>query len=221
MLRFDTHIHTSETSGCSHLTGEQTVDLYKEAGYDGICITDHYIKWFFDSVGDMSWDEKISLYLRGYQNAVNRGKVVGLHVVLGMEIRLEEGSNDYLVFGVTEEFLANNQALYDCSMAEFVEITRRNGLLVYQAHPFRPWMTPQLPSLLDGVEVINANPRHDSKNDLAAAYAADHHLKMLSGSDCHETEDVGRGGIFIEKSITSSREMVDLLNARQVDLIRF
>ena len=219
MLKFDTHVHTSETSSCGQLTAAQTVDLYKEAGYNGICITDHYTKEFFEPLDNMTWVEKINRYLKGYQNACNRGKIVNLNVILGMEIRFEYNCNDYLIYGVTERFLLENEQLYLYSGEDFRKITKQNGLLIYQAHPFRMWMTPQLPSLIDGIEVYNANPRHESRNELAKNYALEHNLKMLSGSDCHQTEDVGRGGILIKEPITISTEFVNTLQSQTVELI--
>ena len=37
-----------------------------------------------------------------------------------------------------------------------------NNLLIYQAHPFRPYMIP-MPKYIHGVEVYNGNARHNSK----------------------------------------------------------
>lgn len=41
MFRVDTHIHTSEVSPCGKLTARETVEGYRKAGYDAICISDH------------------------------------------------------------------------------------------------------------------------------------------------------------------------------------
>ena len=52
---------------------------------------------------------------------------------------------------------------------------------------------------LDGVEVLNLNPRHDSRNDRAEEYAALHGLLRTGGSDCHRSEDIAAGGILAEE----------------------
>ena len=38
----DMHMHTKETSSCGEVPAAEGVRLYKEAGYQGVMITDHY-----------------------------------------------------------------------------------------------------------------------------------------------------------------------------------
>jgi hypothetical protein len=42
--------------------------------------------------------------------------------------------------------------------------------------PFPEYCRPANPAFLDGVEVFNGNPRHDSRNHLAAAFAEENGL---------------------------------------------
>ena len=62
-----------------------------------------------------------------------------------------------------------------------------------------------------GVEVFNGNPRHDSHNDLARRFAEEHGLRMLSGSDAHQPQDVARGGILAPDWVRSSGELARFL----------
>ena len=98
-------------------------------------------------------------------------------------------------------------------LEEFYKFKERvdQDILVYQAHPFRDKMTIVDPELLDGVEVYNGNPRHDSRNDLANLYAKRHHLKKISGSDFHQVEDLARGGILLSENPDNEQELVQLL----------
>ena len=41
---YETHMHTSEASACAGSTGAQMARAYKEAGYTGIIVTDHFFK---------------------------------------------------------------------------------------------------------------------------------------------------------------------------------
>ena len=66
------------------------------------------------------------------------------------------------------------------------------------------------PELLDGVEGFNGNPRHDSRNDKTFAFCLEHNLYLSSGSDAHQPEDVGRGGMGLTRRIRSGREYVEL-----------
>ena len=68
--------------------------------------------------------------------------------------------------------------------------------LIIQAHPYRRKCTPAIACYLDGVEVMNRNPRHENHNDRAEEYAAQFGLLRLGGSDCHRPEDIGLGGIL-------------------------
>ena len=40
---YETHLHTSEASACSIITGAEQARTYKEAGYSGIIVTDHFL----------------------------------------------------------------------------------------------------------------------------------------------------------------------------------
>ena len=42
MYKIETHLHTTHTSKCGHLTAPVLAKAYKEAGYDAITVTDHY-----------------------------------------------------------------------------------------------------------------------------------------------------------------------------------
>ena len=42
MYKYDTHIHTNLASACATASGKQQAIAYKNAGYTGIIITDHF-----------------------------------------------------------------------------------------------------------------------------------------------------------------------------------
>ena len=143
-------------------------------------------------------------------------------VLLGMEITFEESYNDYLVYGIDEQFLFSHPNLYKKSLKEFRKIADKYGLFVAQAHPFRPYMKEVKPKFLDGMEVFNGNPRHDSHNDMAEAYAQKKKLRPLSGSDFHHMDDLARGGIILDEFVTTSEELAEYLlkASNPVELIR-
>lgn len=218
--RFDTHVHTGETSLCGRIKGSEVVRLYSHAGYDGVVITDHYGASYFRRYPKLSWEEKIDKFLSGYRGALEEGRRLGFNVLLGMEIKFTESPNEYLVYGIDEAFLKNHPELYKLGLKKFRELVKSNGeaekILIFQAHPFRPGLHPADPSLIDGVEVFNGNPRQDSHNELAYLYAKEHRLKMISGSDFHRAADLGRGGIILPEEIDSSADLVELLNENRI-----
>lgn len=219
MYKIDTHVHTSEISPCARIDGKILVHLYKNAGYDGIVITDHYTSDYFSRLGDMLWKEKIDTFLQGYRNAFNEGRRIGLNVILGIELRFDENDNDYLIYGIKEEFLKDNTELYKYTLKTFWEFTRNKSMLIYQAHPYRSCVSPANPAYLDGVETFNGSPRYNSENHRALSFAKDNNLEMLSGSDFHERRDLSTGGIITYELPKDSYEFVHLLKNERI--IRF
>jgi len=200
------------------MDAETMIGLYIKAGYGGLCVTDHYDKGTFLARGCSSWRGYADRFLAGYRKAKDCAPA-GFVVLLGAEIRLEGSFNDYLLYGVTEDFLYNNPSLYDYDMKSFHKLAHDNGILIFQAHPFRPMMTRQKPEYLDGVEVLNGNPRHDSRNDLAYEFAKKHKLAMSAGSDAHETEDVGRSGIMTKNKIKDLATLKSVLTEGAFEII--
>lgn len=220
IYKYDVHTHTSEISPCGKVDAVEVVELYKQAGYAGIVITDHYYEGFFENINSSYWEEKIDVFLSGYEKALSKGLSLGLNVMLGIEIRFIDSPNDYLIYGLNKDFLKENPELYNLNLLKFRNMIKDKGMLIYQAHPFRPGLVVQEPELLDGIEVYNGNPRHDSRNDLAYSFAIDNGLKMISGSDFHQVMDLARGGIIVKENISTSKELVEVLESNDgVELI--
>lgn len=220
MFKYETHLHTSETSPCGRVKAEEAVRIYHKAGYTGLIVTDHYFSGFFERHPFMSWDKKTDLYLAGYKKALAQGQRLGMEIHLGMEIRFNENANDYLVYGFDEAFLREHRKLYKLTLKEFRELTAGKGIIIIQAHPFRTHMVPASPGLIDGVEVYNGNPRHDSANHLALKYAQDNKLKMLSGSDFHQPQDAARGGIIVNDRLWANGIAFVILQDKISELIK-
>ena len=210
---WEMHFHTAETSPCGSVAAGEAVKAYQQQGYEGIVVTDHYTRyWLTEQEG--SWTGKVKKWLRGYDSAREAGEVCGLTVLLGMELRLDGGSNEYLVYGITPEHLITLPGLYRMSEKNLRAMARTNGWFVAQAHPCRPHMTIGSSAHLDGMEIYNGNKRHQSHNDEAAAICREADLTGISGSDFHEWEDLARGGVNFQDPVTSMDDLLYQLNAR-------
>ena len=220
MYKFDTHVHTAEVSGCARLPAVETIKLYKEKNFDGVIITDHYQEWFFDQRKNLSWEEQIAAYLQGYYNALEYAETIGMTVFPAMELRLKGSGNDYLLFGMNHELYINLPHMYNYSLEQIREVTKKYNIFIFQAHPFRDGMIQITSEFVDGYEVYNGNPRHNSRNDTADEYAAQNNLLKLSGSDCHEREDVAQGGIILNRRPASVHELMDEVISGNVKLIK-
>ena len=95
--------------------------------------------------------------------------------------------------------------------ASFSAFARQEGLLFYQAHPFRNGMSVVNPQLLDGIETYNGHPRHESRNDIAMAWAEKYGLQQISGSDFHDPDGYALGGILTRERIRSQKDLLKAL----------
>ena len=218
---YEMHFHTKNTSNCANVPAKISVEEYIKAGYDGIVVTDHLSPSTYMKYGRelLPWKKKIDFFLRGYNEAKKtaNGRIP---VLLGMELRFRtsEGDNDYLVYGINEEFLYSHPNLLEMNSRTFYELAHKNGFLVFQAHPFRVGMKVTNPKYLDGVEIFNGNPRHNSNNDIAEMWAKKYDLMVTSGSDYHEIGDLGTGGIWFNKKITDNKTLVEELSKRNYEI---
>lgn len=218
---YEMHLHTNETSNCAHIDAKVAVEEYIKAGYDGIVVTDHlspstYMKKMREL---LPWNKKVDFFLRGYK-AAKEAAAGRINILLGMELRFRtsEGNNDYLVYGITEEFLYKHPELLHLNIKKFYELAHKNGFLVFQAHPFRVGMKVTDPKFLDGVEIFNGNPRHNSNNDIAEMWAKKYNLMVTSGSDYHELEDLGTGGIWFNNEIKDNKALVEELLKKNYEI---
>ena len=215
------HFHTKDTSNCANVKAKVAVKEYIKAGYDGIVVTDHLSPSTFMNFGRdrLPWEKKVDFFLRGYKAAVNsaNGRIP---VLLGMELRFNtsEGDNDYLVYGITEEFLYNTPDILNLDIKKFYKLCQKNNFLVFQAHPFRFGMKITNPQFIDGIEIFNGNPRHNSNNDIAQVWAKKYDLMVTSGSDYHETGDLGIGGIWFNKEITDNKTLIEELKKKEYEI---
>ncbi len=218
MFKYDIHVHTSDTSQCGKVSAEETVRRYIAAGYDGICITDHYSPRFFDAQSG-TWREQADAFLRGYRAAKEIG---GLDVILGAEFRFSEerfGHNDYLLYGITEEIIYACPELCRLSFPELRRLCDKYGILIIQAHPLRKDNSIEHLELLDGLEVYNAHPGHDSRNEEVQRYAEGKGLICTASSDSHEIHHIARSGIITEGRIKDEAELVRVLRSGNYQLI--
>ncbi len=216
---YDVHIHTSETSSCGKVDAKTVVRVYKEAGYHGLVITDHYTRGYFESLRYNQWEDKVNQYLRGYHSALAEGRKLGLNVLLGMELRFDENESDYLIYGIDEDFLFRHRELYTLNIEKFSGMINGTTIQIYQAHPFRLTSVPANPAYLHGIEVYNGNPRQISNNSKAFEYAKKNGLKMISGSDFHLLSDLARGGIILSDTPPDSVEFAQIL--KNDNMIKF
>lgn len=219
MFKTELHCHSNDISSCARVSTQDIINKFCEAGYSTLVLTNHFSQYTYDFVGAKSWDEWIDKFVGAYEKLKNEalGK---LNILLGLELRLNDSDNDYLVFGATEEFLRKIPHVFDLWPEDFHRLANENGCLFVQAHPFRNHMKIKRPDCLDGVEVFNGHFGHDSRNDIAELWAEKYNLIKTSGTDFHYNDSPANGGIFTEKEITTLEQLVEILKSGNYTLNR-
>lgn len=179
--RIELHAHTSPASGCSEIKPQELIETYKNLGYDAITLTNHFI---FSK--DFSKEEYVDRFLKDFNETKMYGDKSGIKVYLGAEIRFTENSNDYLIFGVDRKMLLDIYGLLEFGIENFRKNYAMPNSVFVQAHPFRNDMEKVSPELLDGIEVFNLHPSHNSRVGLASLYAKDENFPIITaGTDYH------------------------------------
>lgn len=214
MFKTELHIHTSPVSNCAHVSPEEMIEDHVKNGYSTIVITNHFSPALTDVIlkKQASHTQAVDFFLSDYRRA-KKAANGRINVLLGMEYRNRHNSNDYLVYGIDEKFLYGIEGCLEMKIKEASALFREKGALIYQAHPFRDSMTITNPKYLDGIEGGNFCTTHDSRNDIARAWAEKFSMNMVFGSDYHSTAYMRNSGIITETEIKTNAQLIEVLQA--------
>ena len=188
MVLYETHLHTCQASACGKSTGAEHARFYKDIGFAGIIVTDHFFGGNTCVPKDRPWKERVDMFCSGYEDALIQGQKCGLDVFFGWEQGY--GDDEYLVYGLNKQWLLNHPEVETWTRREQLEGVHRYGGCVVQAHPFRTRDYIRYVRLgyryCDGAEVANA--ANGALNDAyALRYAKHFGLAMTAGSDNHHS----------------------------------
>ena len=214
---YETHCHTSQGSACGRMTGEELARFYKDAGYDGVIVTDHFFNGNCAVDPSLPWKKKCELYCAGYRAAKRVGDKIGLTVMFGIEYSYF--GTDLLVYGLDEEWLKAHPEIMDMYVKDFMRFVYENGGLIVHAHPFRQASyidTIRLyPYDVDAVEVYNAG--NDPKADERANWYADSYgLVKVAGSDRHGVYSEERCAVVFDEKLESIDDYMRLVRADKI-----
>ena len=132
---YDTHIHTSQASKCGGSTGAEHARAYKELGFQGIIITDHFFGGNTAVPRDLPWKERVDIFCSGYEDALIEGQKIGLDVFFGWEQNFMH--DEYLIYGLDKRWLLDHPEMEHWTRAQQLSEVHKYGGCVVQAHPFR------------------------------------------------------------------------------------
>lgn len=209
-FKYETHSHTSETSRCSRLHGAELVRYYKSLGYTGIFVTDHFFNGNTTVPHDLPWEERVNLFVKGYEAAAEEGNKIGIDVFFGWEYSFR--SSDHLTYGLDAEWLYAHPDVLSWTPNEYYDHVHEAGAFVVAAHPFRQaGYIPNIslfPDKSDAVEVCNSSMT-DIVNERGEWYADSYGLLKTYGSDTHASNREFLAGVESEKKFESVSDYIE------------
>ena len=184
--KYETHLHTYPVSKCARSTVRENLELYKEFGYDGVFITNHFLDGNINIDYNTPYEEKINFYFSDYEEAKKLEDEIGIKVFCGVELTYK--GTDFLIYGLDKDWYLSHPEIMDMKKSDELPFMMENGALVIQAHPYREAAYIDhirlFPRHVHGVEIINAC-RSEHENNMAKAYADSYELIEFAGTDNH------------------------------------
>jgi predicted metal-dependent phosphoesterase TrpH len=209
----DLHTHTRRHSWDSDLSPDELIELSKQAGLDGLCLTEH----------DFFWDlNEVAALARRHD----------FLVLPGVEINTEDGH--MLCFGLTSYSYGMHR------VGELADHIQKAGGAMVAAHPYRrqaPWKPDDPEDYRSALLKAVANPAYAScwamerlngrgtqaENAFSAAICDALGLPETAGSDAHAAGDIGRCATRFLDRIEDLEGLIAALRGgrcQAVDLLR-
>lgn len=192
MYKYELHCHTGGVSRCATIDPKDLVRKYEAAGYSGLVLTDHYSPLTFLPGHYLRPQKAIEHYLSSYHE-LKDWCGDSFTVLLGLELRHYGVVNDYLIYGVEEDWLRQQKNMLLWSEKKVCEEMHKQGYLVYtDAH----------------------------RNEKALQWAKACGKPMSSGSDTHHEKDIPCGGIETLRPIRTNANLLQTLRSGKYTLLR-
>ena len=218
LCKTELHCHTAEMSRCATQTAEQTAEKYIAAGYTTLVVTNHFKA---NNVRSGDWREWIDMFFDAV-DLVRKAAGDRLYVLDGAEVELNEGKNEYHLYGASREKFYEIPDMLELSHMELFNRAKEHRMFMVQAHPFRFSMELIDPGYLRGMEVFNGEPG-DSHNRIAMEWLKSFQdrkdLFPTSGSDCHWVDQQPNAGILTTKPIKTNEDLLETFIRRDYALI--
>ena len=222
MYLYETHLHTYPVSKCARANVRETLEFYKQQGYAGVFITNHFLDGNINVDHSLSYEERLRFYFSDYEDGVEIGREIGLSVFFGVEMTYN--GTDFLVYGLSPQWYLEHPEIKDMKKSEELPYLMEQGALVIHAHPFREAgyidHIRLFPRCVQGVEIYNAC-RTDFENEMARQYAENYGLRPFAGTDNHVAgRQLKLGGMQSETPILDEADFVQRVLNGTVSIFR-
>lgn len=211
-FKSELHTHTSPASICSEISPEKLVEIYKLNGYDSVTVTNHFT---YDCAHGENAESYYKTFLDDFRRCLECGEKVGLNIIFGAEIRFSENSNDYLIYGICPEDMPKIRDLLPYGIDSFYREFKNDKNVIIQAHPFRDNISRANPESLDGIEIFNMHPNHNSRVAFAAIHALKNNLIPVCGTDFHHPGQECLSAVYTKEKITDSYQLAKAIKSQE------
>jgi predicted metal-dependent phosphoesterase TrpH len=205
----DLHTHTRPLSWDSYLSPDDLIERSKQAGLDGICLSEHDYLWDPDEVAKLARRHD---YL----------------VLPAIEINTDDGH--MLVYGINKYVYGMHRSH---ELAHHVEDA--HGAMV-AAHPYRrqmPWYMDSDRDYREALVRASQNPAYKycvalekfngrgtiKENKFSADLCAYMEMPGTAGTDSHSRSDIGRCATNFERDVHSIEDLIEELKAGRFDAV--
>ena len=212
MYKYETHLHTAPVSKCATASVREHLEFYKNLGYDGIFITNHFVGGSIRIDRNAPYEEQIEFYFSDYEEGLKLSEEIGIKVFCGVELSYKGA--DFLIYGLSKKWYLENPQIMEMEIREKLKFFADNGALVIQAHPFREASYIShirlFPRNIHGTEIVNTT-KTDFENEMAKIYAEKYNLIEFAGTDNHHVnEDKHKlGGMESERPIKDEQDFIN------------
>lgn len=210
------HAHSAECSECAEMTADQIAGKYIRCGYDTLVLSNHFKQYEVERSG--SYEKSVNMIFEAARIAAESAGD-RLNVIPAVELTLNRPWNDYLIFGVTREFLLEDKGIFDYSLEKLYSRTKEAGMILVEAHPMRYGSSPMRPTYLDGYEVFNGS---NLNNEFALSWWEKHRNTapiFTSGTDCHRMDQYPNAGIVTAEPIKNNDDLLRILRDRDYAIL--
>lgn len=220
MFKYETHLHTLPVSACAQFDVETNLTFYKDLGYDGVFITNHFLDGNLNYDRNTPYEERINFYFSDYEKGLELVDKIGIKVFCGIEMSYK--GTDFLVYGLDKEWFLAHPEIMDMKKRDELTLMAESGALIIQAHPYREAAYIDhirlFPRNVHGIEVINGN-RTELENKMAEIYAENYGLIPFAGSDNHSCAKQKKlAGVSFKEPIKNVEEFIQKVKNREMEI---
>ena len=220
MRLIETHCHSKGGSYCAKSTNQEILEDLISAGYGGVVLTNHYAKGVSKSTyAGLSDKERVDSFFALYDSLKEEGDKVDFRVFYGVEVRISCTGTEYMLVGFDRKFLYDNPVLYELNQEELFNLCEKEGVFMYQTHPFREGVLTGDPRFMHGAEAFNGHFHHVNRNSLAQKFVAENGLINMAGTDYHDKNQPLTTGCFIPEDILDNKTLADYFKSGKADFI--